>query len=508
MSGSSTPISQHAEAEHPALRIEHDASGRLTSVSGVLEHSAGRSFPSDNGLSNGAFVRWSAGTDVVEVELDALGLMPLFVCRGPTSTLVSTSIASLLRAGAPSDLDARSISAFCKMGYPAGLDTPFRSISAAPPGWKLVIDREGTTESRSSFDIPESRLDEESLLVELAARFRTAVARRVHPEMNLVTLSGGKDSRHVLFELASQNAPGLCSLTIARSARTGTDDASIAAILSRDTGAEHTIVPAAPQTPRAEFTKDIRTNFIALDHAWAIQLGQAVAHAPAVWDGLAGDVLLAGLYFDDKQLDAARQGDVSRWYAAMHGRATPVDSLATIGLGSIVPGVSETLAKQRVEEELASHLTRHNPVTSYYFWNRTRRCVAGSPLCLFGDPARVLMPFTDTDFWELAFALPASLQSDHRFHKRLIARTYPEWSKTPYAGSGRSRKDRILMLPKALRHIGRVATAPGFSTAERFAFVCSVASDPNPRRLVLFPSEIGRARSWSRALRAVSNTGG
>ncbi len=138
------------------------------------------------------------------------------------------------------------------------------------------------------------------------ASFREAIRRRPPESDDIVhLLSGGRDSRHILFELQlNGHAPRTC-LTVAY----GGGDAAVARAVAQALGIEHVAVPAGGMTLAAERRKNALTNFCADEHTWVLPAADYLARRPTtLYDGLGGDVLSAGLFLSPKRLRLYEEG--------------------------------------------------------------------------------------------------------------------------------------------------------------------------------------------------------
>lgn len=429
--------------------IHQDAKQRLVAVEGDGSHQRALTFESNLGLSNGCCARWEATEDEVRIETDSLGLSPLYSCTIKDRMLVSPSVAALLRAGAPADIDWKALAVFCRLGWFVGGDTPFQAIRRVPPGWNVRINRSGQDSSRFEPRVPETKLSEDALRIELGRRVRRAVQRRLEEGGGggqTVPLSGGRDSRHILLALNELGARDVSTVTVRRTPKLRSDDATIAAQLSAAVGAAHREIRDGGFSAIEEDRKNEITNYGALDHGWMGTLAQAVGSAQAVWDGLGGDVLTAGLFYSDEQYDLARRGQTRAWAELIAPDTPERKACIDIAFGPWAESLGHRHAVDRLAEEMENHLHHHNPVTSFYFWNRTRGCVALGPMCFYRSVQRLMFPLLDLDVWELAFAMPAAIQRTKAFHTQQLRQIYPSFNHIPFAGEGRTFTERLKLL--------------------------------------------------------------
>ena len=159
-------------------------------------------------------------------------------------------------------------------------------------------------------------------------------------------------------------------------------------------------------------------------------------HSGAVYDGIGGDILSAGLMLDEREIEYAAAGRLSEWAEAILD--TRCNPLPTEGeLSRLLPGpLYERLGRARAHARVLAELSRHreapNPGGQFYFWNRTRREIALAPYGLLGQGGTVFSPYLDHDLYDFLASLPAEALLDCRLHTEAIARAYPEYAHIPY----------------------------------------------------------------------------
>lgn len=335
----------------------------------------------------------------------AFGYVPSFVSSATGKTyrrlvdaLAETSVS----------LDRQALNVFLRTGHYLAADTPFREIRRCSPDPVFA---------------PPSSLSRESAMEGYIELFRQAVRRRLHPD-SVVALSGGRDSRHIVFELYSQKAPPRYVVTVAVPGREG--EVAIAAAVAARLGIPHRVFTPPPQhAARDEADSNLLTDFLSGEHRWMLEAARHRDASPW-WDGIAGDVLSAGLFIDDRNTALFEQGRLDELAELI----ACYEPLRYLWLDRLPPR-DDALAKIRAE--LERHSPSPNPVGSYYLWNRTRNAVGASAfglLAVNGGPT--VAPFLDVDLWPFLASLPFQLTVDHRFHTDTIHRTYPQWSDIPF----------------------------------------------------------------------------
>jgi asparagine synthase (glutamine-hydrolysing) len=395
----------------------------------------------DAARPDGIYAEWHWDGRELVVGNDRYGASPLFYCVQHDRVAVSPSILTLLEHGAPPDLDDAALAVFMRLGFYVGDDTPFRHIRAVPPGatfrWhdaRLTID--------GGYSIP-GRIDvaRDEALDGFNARFHEAMARRLPTDgAAVVPLSGGRDSRHILFELCALGRPPRCAVTLPRYPPRPHEDERIAPLVARAAGVPHVLLQQDDCRFEAELTKNWETSLCADEHAWYMPLIDALGSATAVYDGLGGALSVPSRFLST---------DVLALFAA--GRTTELatrllDSFALFDeafLGGAVAGAhragtSREQAIARLSTELARHAAAPDPVKSFNFWNRIRRELAVVPYALMRDIPVVYSPYLDHGVYDYMMALPPTVlapnlaSADKSFHSDAVHRAFPQFAHIPF----------------------------------------------------------------------------
>jgi hypothetical protein len=93
-------------------------------------------------------------------------------------------------------------------------------------------------------------------------------------------------------------------------------------------------------------------------------------------------------------------------------------------------------------KEFLKHANAPNPISSFYFWNRTRRQIALSPYALLGPTHDVYSPYLDNDLFDFLASMPARMFLDRTFHTETIHRAFPQLSHIPWAVAGPGSRPR------------------------------------------------------------------
>jgi asparagine synthetase B (glutamine-hydrolysing) len=389
----------------------------------------------------GVFAEWCWDGTSLHVRNDRYGFQPLYHWISETGVALSTSIARLVAAGAPAELDHTAIAVLLRLGFMVGEDTPYRYIRALPPGARLTW-RAG--EVRMTHELPSPplrQISREQAVERHIELFRAAVRRRAElPGTLALPLSGGQDSRHILAELVDCGRPPAFCVTARYHPPRATPDVETASELAALLGIPHEVVEQPRSLVQTLLRHQRVTGFCTLTPSFFMM---AVAdflatRADVVFDGIGGDVLSAGLFLDVERVRlfrAGRLGDLAdRLLTGLNGGGGYDEATLERAFGSRrLRRFSRSSAVERVTAELARHAGAANPMTSFAFFNRTRRDIALIPFAMLSPVVAVQCPYLDADFYDFMASLPAEMLLDHTFHADCIARVFPRAARIPYA---------------------------------------------------------------------------
>jgi hypothetical protein len=378
--------------------------------------------------SQGIFAEWDWNGETLTARNDRYGYFPIYYGVEENKFGISSSIAKLLDLGFSSELDTDAFSVFLRLGWYLAEDTPFRSIRAVPPNATLTwgtgkpeISTPGIIISaRQTITRPEAMEVYDQL-------FQRSIEKSLDDSHRMaLPLSGGRDSRHILFALASAGRkPDVC-LTAKHFPPRPDEDARVAATICGAVGVEHRLLRQPVSRFNTEIKKNRLTGFTADEHSWYMTLKPYADNGEyTFYDGIAGDVLSAGHFLDDANLRLFQGHNFSRLAEGILG---PEGFLPALLRAEAHERFSRERAKQRLIDELVRHADAPNPVGSFYFWNRTRRSVGMSSYRILGAETPIVMPFLNNDVFDFLSALPAEMFLNHAFHTEMIKRTYPKFA--------------------------------------------------------------------------------
>lgn len=443
----------------------------------------------------GYHVRWDWNGREVRVTSQPFGFAPLFILATPTEFLVSPHIATVLARSQARSFDTDAIAAFLRLGFFLGQDTPWREIRALPAsGQCLWRPGESPSWGQSPRSVPGPVMTREEALHTYGELFRRSVAARLqHAGRIGLPLSGGRDSRHILFEMITQGRPPDYCITARHFPDRSNEDLRIAQLLCDTFNCPHVVVDQPLWTGQNDRQRLIRTNFCADEHTWTIPVVSAIRaqRTDYVFDGIGGDVLSAGLFLDEPILQACSAGETVRAAQMICQSWGPNDAqLQAWGVNVQAHGLDDDAAVRRVARELDQHQDSHNPLTAFYFWNRTRREISEYTFSLLSAAAAPVAPFLDPDLMQFLLGLPAEFMLDKRFHDDALATSYPAWQAFPF-------EDKSAPSPRGLRVEAHYAIRALEGAMDRYAQGPGTLANTGQMRLE-FAKKGLRRQSWEK----------
>ncbi len=380
---------------------------------------------------DGVYCTWDWDGKELSARTDRFGCYPVYYFVRGGDVALSPSIPRLLRLGAPSTLDVPALALFLRLGYFVGEDTPFEAIRALPPGARFRW-TEGRLEVSGGYVIPPpQRMAREAAADCYAVLFRAAVERRLPPGPFALPLSGGRDSRHMLLELDRMGCrPAFC-VTVLHYPPRDNQDAQIAREVAAWARVPHVVLGQAERRFAAEVRKIWATSFCADEHAQFLALADFLAgRVRTSYDGIGGGVLsgyIPGLRRPERQAEELLYGNE--------------EEIARLLVPSMYRRMSRAVALDRLAAELRLHEAAAYPVSSFWFWTRTRREVALVPYGIMSGIPTVYSPFLDHALYDFLASLDSSVR-DQRLHEDVLRRAFPHSPPIPFEGPPRWRRSR------------------------------------------------------------------
>jgi hypothetical protein len=410
--------------------------GGDVALAGTPDACTAQPWPNDPSSSD-VWVRWRWDGETLVVENDRWGFAPLFYSAGNDYVAVATSIPGLLRLGVGRDLDDAALAAFLRLSHFVGDATPFRAIRTLRGGSRLTWRPGTSTIARGEPPSPRPQALTRSAMVDgYITLFRQAVRRRLPRDEQRanVPLSGGRDSRHLLFELRHAGRRHLDTVTVRQYPPNVDDDARVAPIVADAVGVSNAVLPYDRALVAAERRKNVMTSYCADRHVQFLPLVEYLGrHADVIYHGLGGDTL-SGAHLEEEATALAllARGRIDDLACHLLVRHSDERALQAILQPEARRRFAFDAAQAVVAEELGRYLEWPNPWGAFRMANRTARSVALLPFAMLSRACAVMTPYLDADFATFLQSLPTSALADGQLHNEAIQRAFPGYADVPY----------------------------------------------------------------------------
>lgn len=432
-------------AQVPFLDLQF-VNGRAV-ARGDVTYSGGHVIPREGRANDGSWARWSFDGGRLTADNDRFGFIPLYYYWNNGRLALSPRLLKLVAEIPGQEVDDVSMAVFMRRGFFLGDDTHFKHIKALPPNGRLTWENGQLTVTGGPTIRKPLTIGYDEAMDHYIDLFRASISRRTpSSERWMMPLSGGRDSRNILFELCRQGHKPPTVVTISRFKRMPNDDVDVAAQVAAAKGVHHTIEPYTRSWTSYELTKNARTDFCTDEHShFEVLRHYAEGRYDCLYDGIAGDTMSAAHFITPERYKAYRE---HRWEdladlilgpgtnIAKAGKWIPVASEAALEWllpPELLKRWPRELAVERIIRELKLHAEAPNPVDSFFLFNRTRREIALSPHQIWDCCKTVYTPFMEDDIFDFIMSLPAEMTMDHNFHTNTIYRAYPEHKDIPFA---------------------------------------------------------------------------
>lgn len=392
---------------------------------------------SQTARAQGVFAGWGWDGRELRADVDRYGFFSLFYCVNGSRLIVSPNLLQIIAQGGDTTPDRRALGVFHRMGMFVGDDTPFKHIRVLPPGGKLVWRDGKATVSAPPPSFRQLEISRDQAVEGMIELFRASMKRVLAswPGTFRLPLSGGRDSRHILLELAHQNRLPEACVTFHHMGGALNAEAQAARAISTAVGVPHDILGQARPRMADTFRALTMTSLCADEHAQMMPLHDYfLDHRGAAFDGIAGDILTNPDNDAERFYRMAEKDDylgIANGLFAGHGRVIS-QSHWRRGAGPIYSdGLDEECAAY-VADEIRRYSGAPDPYQMFWLLHRTRREISFVPSAILASADAVFCPYLDEDFAEFCVSLPYSVTRDQMLHDDAIARAYPQFAHIPY----------------------------------------------------------------------------
>jgi len=152
-----------------------------------------------------------------------------------------------------------------------------------------------------------------------------------------------------------------------------------------------------------------------------------------IYDGIAGDVLTEYKLIVPEHVEMFREGKIKELAKTLlnfwEGEETIIKPFLT---KEFYKQVNYDLSLNYLMDELKRHQHAPNPLSSFYFWNRTRREISLISFTILGHIQNVYCPYLDHQLCQFLSSLSFDIIADATFHTETILKAYPEHAHIPF----------------------------------------------------------------------------
>ena len=463
------------------IRIRADADG--FEQWGLKEFNFGHC-TQGNDLATPSLV-WQWDGQTLRIKNCRYGIVPCYYLATKNEFIASLTVNDIIEAGYHLTIDEVALSTVLCFGSLIGNCTVFQEIRRLPPQSNLTWTKTGVTLVKRPITFPTPiKIGRQEALHTFNELFANAVEKTPIPDDFALPLTGGRDSRHILFELIRQERiPKLC---ISSRDSTGDEDSKIARVICKRLDVPCRTTPFKMRRLAETQMKNRDTSFtLPGQHqvVWSLTDYLLDANLP-IFDGIGGDVWIQGQWLTDKRYGLFSTGQVSKlrqefigsrsWYYHYLGKRARSRISPDLAMGQI----------QRAIEDFASAA---NPISALAFWNYTRSGVSSYTYGLLAGKIDVFAPYLEPEIHDFMSSLPPSITLDGKFHTDAINQAFPNLTDIPYAVSKSpvpSGLPRLVAWQFLLNQLGRTQTV--FSRDKLLVFIAKriVKSDFVPNALI------------------------
>ncbi len=461
----------------------------------------------------GIFARWHWDGNRLTAQVDRYGFFSLFYCQNGSGVQVSASLLRLAALGCPLKPDQKALAVFHRLGIFINDDTPFEGIRVLPPGGRLIWEDGKLTIEAPELAVKPNTISRAEAVDGFIELFRASMARTLKAWDGpiVLPLSGGRDSRHILLELAHQGRKPDACITFQHTGDQWNAEVKAARAIAEAVGVRHDVLGRERSRQIDNIRAITLTELCADEHAQMMPLHDyLIGLGAASYDGINGDVLTEGA--DNPHLchRLFHEGD----FAA-------IARLMMDGHGSIISttgdprGASQLYSPSRDAHEEALHYVGEaiarfgdfpDPNQAFWMFNRTRREINFVTRGILSSAEAVFTPYLDEDLVEFCLGLPFGLKFDGiHLHDEAVFKAWPQYRDVPLKEGFADDPPRSSPIGHKLQSavdMARVAQflAPGAPLAEyRALFGRGRPLNPGPNEMYHLHSRLVETLSAERA---------
>ena len=398
----------------------------------------------------GVYSWWEWDGTALKAGNDFFGYYPLFYYSDEKQFVISDSLVKLISVGIEDEYDEEALQVFIRCGFFLGESTPFKNIKVLPPNAHLcwqdgkldVAGGETIVTEETISDISDNYID----------LFRESVEAYGCDKDFGVFLSGGKDSRQILFELLKQGKKPSLAVSCGEYR-----DRKVASEIAQATDLNWICVPPEPNLKNDTLTKNVLTHFCALEHGWFLPMAKSCAQKfDLAYEGTGVSLITKSEFLEQPIMELYEQGDYESVASSLFNKLSPNEKVLK-SLKKFPFLADEDSAIKCISEKMKSYKEAVNPLALFSFWNWNRRAIALSPFGLqSGFGCKCLTPFLDKKLYNLVASASIESLSKVEPQAEAIAKAYPDYANIVYYDEVEKQKDRKKISASVINSLNRI----------------------------------------------------
>ncbi len=431
----------HFDASPNTAFAEASLRGGKRSFTGLATATFGTRAPGRvPGSGQGIFARWHWDGTRLTAEVDRYGFFSLFYAIDGDRVRVSPSLLQLAALGAELKPDHRALAVFHRLGIFINDDTPYAGIKVLPPGGKLTWANGKVTIDAPAPTVKPNTISRAEAVDGFIDLFRQSITRTLDAWDGPIILpvSGGRDSRHILLELAHQGRLPEACVTFHHGGSQWNAEVKAARAICEAVGVRHDVLGYERSRQLDNIRALALTELCADEHAQMLPLHDYLLDRTAAsYDGIAGDVLTEGA--DNPELFhklflECNFATIARMMMDGHGSIISASGDPRGASALYSPSQEAHLeAVDYVASTIATYADCPDPNQVFWLLNRTRREISFVARGILAPAQAVFAPYLDEDLVEFSLGLPFELKlGDLHFHDEMLFKAYPAYKDVPF----------------------------------------------------------------------------
>jgi hypothetical protein len=390
------------------------------------------------------------------------GMPPLFTLEGTEHAAHDIFALPLQQHALEIDDDAMAV--FLRLGFFLSADTPFKQIRVQQPAAQEAFLRQQVQPYQGSFD---------DAAREYGEVFKRAIANYLSTmtqDKIVMPLSGGRDSRHMLFAILASGKQIDHCVTCVRPPPYDEQDINVARELCNELNIRHHALALEPDYLAQQLENFRMSGYCAEENAWISVVANyfnTLDSSYVAFDGLAGGILSDGAFTSAKKIQLYRE---EKWQELADIILSAEGYLPAMLSKQDYLRWSREKAVSRVIAELKRYKHCPNPIGQFYLWNRTRREICYIPFGYMNKVVNVATPYMFRDVYNFLLQLPGKFFASESFHTRAIELTYPQYAHIRWAERTPPRPVGLAQRIKTLTNIGGFLLKNPHPVSKRFIY--------------------------------------